>query len=76
MAGSLLELLLPVGPSRSLPTEGESRQSRHTGLELLGLGVGLDTGPRTWHCFQYMAGVQLGFSINTIPSQAPWSRYK
>ena len=26
MAGSLLELLLPVGPARSLPTEGESSQ--------------------------------------------------
>ena len=55
MTGSLLEFLLPVGPARSLPTEGERRQSRHTGLELLGLGVGLDTGPGTWHCFQHMA---------------------
>ena len=26
----------------------ERKQSRHTGLELLGLEVGLDTGPRTW----------------------------
>ena len=76
MAGSLLELLLPVSPARSLPAEGERRQSRDTGLGAFRLGTGLDTGPRTWHCFQYMAGVQLGFSINTIPSQAPWSRYK
>lgn len=44
MTGSLLEFLLPVGPARSLPAEGERRQSRHTGLGSFRLGAGSDTG--------------------------------
>lgn len=38
------KFLLPVGPARSLPAEGERRQSRHTGLGSFRLGAGSDTG--------------------------------
>ena len=38
------KFLLPVGPDRSLPAEGERRQSTHTGLGSFRLGAGSDTG--------------------------------
>ena len=41
------KFLLPVGPARSLPAEGERRQSRDTGLGAFRLGTGLDTGPHS-----------------------------
>ena len=41
------KFLLPVSPARSLPAEGERRQSRDTGLGAFRLGTGLDTGPHS-----------------------------